>query len=146
MFCQLSLSNIGSAGGMDSWDAMHKWQSIQWWIQSHGHRTVPIELGKDSDSNWKEGTMSIHDFMLRHMAPSVLQAPDASIAYIAQHPLFEQLPSLTADFEQPSLMAGELEQSNAWIGTAGTVTPLHFDSYDNFLCQVRSDCCLQHFT
>ena len=25
---------------------------------------------------------------------------------------------------------------NCWLGTAGTVTSLHFDSYDNFLVQV----------
>ena len=32
--------------------------------------------------------------------------------------------------------AGQLERVNAWIGTAGTVTPCHFDSYDNLLGQV----------
>lgn len=126
------------AGDMNKWKAMHKWQSVRWWIQTHGHRTVPVELGRDGDSTWKEATMSLHDFMTHYVRPSLQQDPGASTAYIAQHPLFEQLPDLTADFDQPSLMAGETEQSNAWIGTAGTVTPLHFDSYDNFLCQVRN--------
>ncbi|KAK3256354.1 hypothetical protein CYMTET_34506, partial [Cymbomonas tetramitiformis] len=32
--------------------------------------------------------------------------------------------------------AGELSKINAWIGTAGTVTPCHYDSYDNLLTQV----------
>lgn len=133
---QKDLNNTLYAGDMQTWQAMTKWQSIQWWTESHGHRTVPVELGKDSDSNWKESTLSLHDFMQRHMGPSLQQADGASIAYIAQHPLFEQLPALTTDFQQPSLVAGQVDQSNAWIGTAGTVTPLHFDSYDNFLCQV----------
>ena len=116
---------------------MHKWQSISWWMQSHGHRTVPVELGTDGDSQWKESTMLLQQFMQRYMVPSLKQAPDAGIAYIAQHPLFDQLPGLTQDFEQPSLISGAAEQMNAWIGTAGTITPLHYDSYDNFLCQVR---------
>ncbi len=85
--------------------------------------------------------MLLHTFMTDYLQPSVNQQTDAEVAYIAQHPLFDQLPNLTSDFEQPGLMGGESMQMNAWIGTEGTVTPLHFDSYDNFLAQV---CILDH--
>ena len=88
--------------------------------------------------------MLLHTFMADYMQPSVKQLPTAEVAYIAQHPLFDQLPSLKEDFEQPELMGGEAVQMNAWVGTQGTVTPLHFDSYDNFLAQVcpnRHDTC-----
>jgi len=41
------------------------------------------------------------------------------------------------DFVVPDLVAvGSLSNVNAWFGTSGTVTPVHFDSYDNFLSQV----------
>lgn len=90
--------------------------------------------------------MLLHTFMTDYMQPSMNQGTDAEVAYIAQHPLFDQMPSLVHDFEQPDLMGGEALQMNAWIGTKGTVTPLHFDSYDNFLAQVHtwhcsSNCC-----
>ena len=58
------------------------------------------------------------------------------IGYLAQHPLFEQLPNLRRDFSVPPCCSvGSLQHVNAWLGPAGTVTPLHFDSYDNVLTQ-----------
>lgn len=35
-----------------------------------------------------------------------------------------------------SLQVGCHEVTNIWLGTSNTATTLHFDSYDNFLCQV----------
>ena len=133
----MTAGNVGFAGAMRDWAALQKWPSLDWWCQNHGHRTVPVELGTDSTDTWRETTMLMHTFMTDYMHPSTSQAPNAEVAYIAQHPLFDQLPSLIEDYEQPGLMGDNgAEQMNAWIGTAGTVTPLHFDSYDNFLAQV----------
>ncbi|KAL3144468.1 hypothetical protein ABBQ32_004209 [Trebouxia sp. C0010 RCD-2024] len=122
-------------GAMQNWKAMRKWASLQWWSENHGHRTIPVELGTDSTQTWRETTLLLHAFMKGYMHPSIASQPDAEVAYIAQHPLFDQMPSLLPDFDQPELMGSEAMQMNAWIGTKGTVTPLHFDSYDNFLAQ-----------
>ena len=68
--------------------------------------------------------------------------PSSTVGYLAQHTLFEQLPRLNDDFEAPVAFCAAcnggrgVEKVNAWFGSEGTVTPLHFDSYDNFLVQV----------
>ena len=59
-----------------------------------------------------------------------------ALGYLAQHPLFEQLPTLRADFRPPAACGSDVQHMNAWMGPAGTVTPLHYDSYDNILTQV----------
>ncbi|GBF98434.1 hypothetical protein Rsub_11079 [Raphidocelis subcapitata] len=59
--------------------------------------------------------------------------------YLAQHELFSQIPALAADIAAPDYTAlGEdgLRSVNAWLGPAGTVTPLHQDPYHNLLAQV----------
>ena len=63
---------------------------------------------------------------------------ESTVAYLAQHQLFEQIPDLLADFDAPEVCDafGGADRVNAWIGTRGTVTPCHFDSYDNVLGQV----------
>ena len=59
---------------------------------------------------------------------------------MAQHTLLDQIPSLRAAVKEPPYCTVASPDGagivNAWIGTSGTKTPLHFDSYDNFLCQV----------
>jgi hypothetical protein len=47
------------------------------------------------------------------------------VAYLAQHPLFEQLPRLRADFAVPSYCGlGRLQHINAWLGTGGARSQL----------------------
>ncbi|KAI0182595.1 Clavaminate synthase-like protein [Xylaria flabelliformis] len=80
------------------------------------------------------------------------QKPKPTIAYLAQHQLFTQLPALRNDImipdycytsppphptdtsiDQPELDAPLL---NAWFGPPGTISPLHNDPYHNILTQV----------
>ena len=62
-----------------------------------------------------------------------------TVAYLAQHNLFEQFKILKNDIGTPKychIRGRKVQHVNMWFGTDGTVTPLHFDSYDNFLMQV----------
>jgi len=110
-------------------------------------RLVPIEHGVMSEKGgMKEELMTMHTFVRCHLAPSVSQnvyclgqaeGEEKSVAYLAQHQLFEQIDDLKNDIILPS-ECGKSGPShvNAWIGTGGTRTPLHFDSYDNLFVQV----------
>eukprot|EP00438_Fugacium_kawagutii_P019286 Skav217189 [mRNA] locus=scaffold557:47403:64110:+ [translate_table: standard] len=137
-----------------------RWQDLRFWAGRHGHRTVPVEMGfhendeqsaalQHSDS---QGSMQLSEFTKSFLLPSntVLKGPGnhqpseaidewsaSKVAYMAQHQLLLQIPELRSDILVPHYCSlGELQTVNVWIGTAGTVTALHYDLDDNFLVQV----------
>ncbi len=147
-------------GAMAGWRAMRRWRDLGWLRRAYGERLVPVELGSlggkltrsgrqsageggegegggggggAQGAAWSERLMRVAELVDRHLRPEA----SGGVAYLAQHPLFEQLPRLKADYAVPPYCAlGRLQHVNAWLGTGGTVTPLHFDSYDNLLAQV----------
>ena len=153
----VALGNVGA-----SWPALRKWRDLRWLKREHGHRNIPLEIGAyDDAANWREEVMPIARFVDEYLAPGLerelaeseaeakagaeaevagdaVATPAKNVAYLAQHQLFEQLPSLLSDFDPPDVCCttGGVQRVNAWVGTAGTVTPCHFDSYDNLLGQV----------
>mmetsp|Transcript_3836 Transcript_3836/g.9847 ORF Transcript_3836/g.9847 Transcript_3836/m.9847 type:complete len:435 (-) Transcript_3836:264-1568(-) len=128
-------------GAMKCWSAMEKWPDLSWWKSKFGHRNIPLEVGLHGDPDWREEVTTIGSFIERHLRPSNLNDVGGfSVAYLAQHTLLDQFCDLQLDVEPPEL-CGECSPDgvamvNVWMGTSGTKTPLHFDSYDNFLCQV----------
>ncbi|KAL2754381.1 hypothetical protein ACRALDRAFT_2060255 [Sodiomyces alcalophilus JCM 7366] len=87
----------------------------------------------------------------RPLSPPTSPSP-SPVTYLAQHELFTQLPSLRNDILTPDLChtnppphpvspslsrpAPPIPLVNAWLGPAGTITPLHTDGYQNLLAQV----------
>jgi len=137
---------------IEHWPAIEdkKW-NFEYFKNTYGSRTVPIELGKRyTDDSWTQNLMTIQEFIEKYIKNP---KNDQSIkAYLAQHELFEQIPELKEDFEVPfycftsdigddktSDNSDTLEDNvavNIWLGPSETVSPLHTDPKHNCLCQV----------
>lgn len=121
-----------------NWPAFQKWQDLKYFEMQFGYRTVPIEIGRHYlEEDWGQEMMTMTAFLERDFASS---QPSKSIGYLAQHPLFDQIPELRKDICIPEyclLNAKEGEPViHAWFGPKGTVSPLHFDTSLNILTQV----------
>jgi lysine-specific demethylase 8 len=125
------------------WPAITKWRNMESISRQHGHRLVPIELGSIL-TGMTEDLVSLRSFISTYLARSNEKVgwslddaihPPAPIAYLAQHPLLDQIPDLYQDVDR-NPCGIEPTNVNIWMGTGGTRTPLHFDSYDNLLIQL----------
>jgi lysine-specific demethylase 8 len=140
-------------GFASNWSALDTMRDLRHLSRDHGHRLVPIEVGsilrrRSSDVSMKEKIMTIRQFVDSFLVPSTYQgiwslkdavdSPASRVAYVAQHPLMMQILALRREVVMCPDLCGPSGPShvNAWIGTGGTRTPLHFDSYDNLLVQL----------
>ena len=125
---------------------------------------MPIEVGDSyTAAGWEHQLMTFADYVDHHIEEtdddSDAGAGRSSVAYLAQHPLFEQVPALREDIRTPKYCsysalpaAGKGHQQeppqddgvrqealspavNGWFGPRDTVTPLHHDPKHNLLCQ-----------
>ncbi|GMH58193.1 hypothetical protein TL16_g02554 [Triparma laevis f. inornata] len=136
----------------DNYPGCKKLRDLTYLIIDYGHRTLPIELGSlNTSKRLNESLMSVVDFVDTYLSKSTkfgvwsyeeARAREGEVAYCAQHGVFEQIKGLRDLVEDwPTAILGGKEEKpgarvNAWIGTGGTRTPLHFDSYDNIFVQV----------
>lgn len=147
---------------MTQWPAMSRWKSPAYWYRKTvgGRRVIPIELGhKYTDEKWSIEFMTFDQFLQHHMLrrAHVHEQAEITMAYLAQHDIFAQIPSLQRDITIPdecytpipksyidpphllnsaSQRPGDDVEKNIWMGPAGTISPLHYDPYHNVLCQV----------
>lgn len=68
-------------------------------------------------------------------------AHGAGSVYFVQHQLLDQIPALDADVRKPPQIAAAAantaeELTNAWLGSRGCVSRLHYYSADNMLVQI----------
>ncbi|OTA90312.1 hypothetical protein M434DRAFT_398097 [Hypoxylon sp. CO27-5] len=157
-------------GAINTWPALttNPWNKPSYLLSQtfDGHRLVPIEIGRSYvDEGWGQKIVTFGEFLCKYIDTSLAGArgnshvdtsssslQEGSIAYLAQHPLFTQLPALRNDIlipdycytappphpTDPSMDQPELDEPllNAWFGPPGTITPLHTDPYHNILTQV----------
>lgn len=119
-------------GCLDDWEAIGLW-TPSYFTKSFGHRLVPVEIGKSYlDPDWKQEIMPFGRFI------ESLVNDSTDIVYVAQHDLPSQIPELLAHIRIPNLISTQSANvlTNFWFGKVGTITPLHTDPYDNFLCQI----------
>ncbi|KAK1356114.1 lysine-specific demethylase JMJ30 [Heracleum sosnowskyi] len=133
----LSASPVILSDCMAHWPARVKWNDTDYLKKVAGSRTVPVEVGKNYlCTEWKQELITFSEFLER------IQTNDSTSSvptYLAQHPLFDQIPELRTDIVVPDYCftgGGELRSINAWFGPAGTVTPLHHDPHHNILAQI----------
>ncbi|KAH0343129.1 Clavaminate synthase-like protein, partial [Aureobasidium melanogenum] len=143
-------------GVIDEWPAIDTtdrcWNDPSYLLKATlgGRRLVPVELGRSyTDDGWSQRIMTFAEYMKSHL----LQPKQELTGYLAQHDLFSQVPCLSADTNTPDYCytdpppaksfssTVEVETlheplRNAWLGPAGTISPLHTDPYHNILCQV----------
>lgn len=130
---------------IDYWPAFneHPWGSMDYLLSIAADRVVPVEIGSQyTDADWKQKMMRFSDFVKEHIVKQ------DTVAYLAQHDLFYQIPQLENDIVIPDYCYIEADLNefyekragnvvkNAWFGPKGTVSPLHQDPYHNLLCQV----------
>lgn len=120
-------------------------RNLKYFQRQYGHRIVPIEVGIMNDKGgMKEKMITIDELVRSFLIPSTqkicwpLSSSDSGIAYLAQHELFNQIPELMESIEPSPRLCGNdgPVQMNVWMGTGGTRTPLHFDSFDNLFVQI----------
>ncbi|XP_069683955.1 bifunctional peptidase and arginyl-hydroxylase JMJD5 isoform X2 [Periplaneta americana] len=132
-------------GCMSHWPALHLWEDINYLKRVAGTRTVPIELGVHyTHPEWSQKLMTIGEFIETHIASQTGESK--CVGYLAQHPLFEQVPELRKDIFEPEYccLSDNLDDEttteetdiNAWFGPKGTVSPIHHDPKHNLLTQV----------
>ncbi|KAK9845504.1 hypothetical protein WJX81_008092 [Elliptochloris bilobata] len=142
-------------GAMDHWPALARWRRPAYLLAAAGPRTVPVELGAHYLApGWGQALMPFSQFLAAHLLGGAARGAGGSAGpggggaaeagggaarrgYLAQHDLFAQVPELARDISTPDYCAatGELCAVNAWLGPAGTVTPLHTDPHHNLLAQ-----------
>lgn len=120
-----------------NWPAVDKWRDVSYFQRSFGYRTVPVEVGSQyTTEDWGQELMLFKDFIQSQFG----EIKTGPVHYLAQHDLFQQCPELTGDIKRPVLL-DQLDlitplERKIWFGPKGTVSPLHFDKKENFLCQV----------
>lgn len=155
-------------GATNAWPAKTKWTN-EFLVEKYGDRVVHVKLTPDGNFEGVESAGLWQDYEGDRMPESVraqLQFPDLVVvrpasaemkftrfldltmaknksysAYLEYSSIPYYLPELVQDVEEPPFVKGLLHQHylNMWLSDGRTLGKLHFDPYDNLLCQLSGE-------
>lgn len=120
------------------------------YLRTYGSAIVPLELtqmneaGTETFNRFNAPLQLFLDWMKTQQQEQATEAnsssPSAPRLYLAQCSISDLPPPLQADLPAPSLVLeagkGDIYDSNIWIGTPPTYTPLHRDPNPNLFLQL----------
>lgn len=159
-------------GAINDWPAREKW-TTEFLLEMYGNNTVHVKLTPDGNFEGVESADRWKDYRWDRIPESVraqLLFPDLVVvrpasaemkfsqfldltmaknksysAYLEYSSIPYYMPELTKDVKEPPFVEGLLHKHhlNMWLSDGRTLGKLHFDPYDNLLCQVS---CATNFT
>ena len=156
-----------------NWPAMRKW-TMDHFHSEFGNQEIHIKLTPDGIFEGVESAMlweDFHDKWIPNTVKSQLSFPDLVVvrpatsemrfsdfldlissgnnsfsAYLEYSSIPYYMPKLQQDISEMPFVEGtlELRHLNMWLSDGNTLGKLHFDPFDNFLCQVCRCLCEEH--
>ena len=151
--------------GLKDWPAMQKW-TADFLREVYGRKRVHVKLTPDGEFEGVESATlweGYRDDWIPEVVRSQLQFPDLVVvrpatvemsfsqfldviasnnrtysAYLEYSSIPFHLPLLEEDISEMPFLSGLLDRRhlNIWLSDGNTLGKLHFDPFDNFLCQV----------
>ena len=126
-------------GLVDCWEACELWKHTEFWKTHFGHRWVPVELGSYAQDGFRMEIMKMEDYV-NLVVSKVHTSGGADTAYLAQHDIFSQIPSLEEDaLPVPDYCytgPDGLVKRSFFFSPPSVCSPLHTDPTDNMMCMV----------
>ena len=155
-----------SADALESWPALQKWTN-KFLDRQFGKNDVRVAFAPNGDYEGCEKASSFEDYInfnppevVKNQLPfsdlvvvrpafrnmnfssfmEIVERPSPNVsAYLEYSSIPSLLPELVKDVnEMPFVLdTMQLQHLNIWLSDGNTLGKLHFDPFDNFLCQVR---------
>jgi hypothetical protein len=122
-------------GALDEWPAASRW-SAEYLMSACGSRSVRVVSSDNGRFDYADGRAVESAERSFAEAVSLIGEPGPNFYYIQQLAIDQNVPELLSDIRiPPCIDQGQIE-ANLWFGTAGNISPLHFDWSNNLLCQL----------